>query len=112
MKTVKKCAAQGEILLTKVEGIPQGAKEHTGDGDDHIVGHSETGHHHVVNRSEARFYGTEDPFVCYLHVTAEYADLVHRREFDTHETIRIPRGVWRVNRQQEYTPEGWRAVQD
>ena len=76
------------------------------------MGHSETGHHHYVEKAQARFFGTDDPNICYLQIVGKYADLVHDRSFDTHETLRIPEGVYKVRKQVEHTPEGWRQVQD
>ena len=50
--------------------------------------------------------------LCYLAVDCEFADVVHLRDFHTHETVRLPRGVYEVRRQEEYTPQGWRRVAD
>ena len=38
--------------------------------------------------------------------------LEHLRSFDTHETIKLPVGTFEIRRQREYTPEGWRRVED
>jgi hypothetical protein len=50
--------------------------------------------------------------VSYLDVQTDHADVVHLRGLDTHETLRLPRGTWEIRRQQEWSPEGWRRVED
>ena len=50
--------------------------------------------------------------VCYLVAEGAYADVVHQRPFDTHETLRLDGPVWKVVRQREAAPEGWRQVAD
>lgn len=112
MKTFKNCAAQGDLLITKISELPVEAKEIDPKDGKHIVAHSETGHHHFIDKMEARFYGTDDPMICYLKVEGEHADLIHDRSFDTHEALRIPKGTYIMRRQREHTPEGWRRIED
>ena len=82
-----------------------------------VVAHSETGHNHVIKeRPNVSWFITDDPMVSYLEVV-EAADateilLEHLRSYDTHETIIIPPGKYEIRRQREYTPEGWRRVED
>jgi hypothetical protein len=109
MKIVEKMAAQGDVLFRRVDSVPDGTKEIERRGDI-IVTHSETGHHHVVRDSGVTIHGY-DPMISYLRVE-NYADIVHCRPWDTHETIRLTRGTWEVRRQREHTPEGWRRVED
>ena len=42
----------------------------------------------------------------------EFADVEHLWPFDTHETIRLTPGKWEIRRQREWSPEGWRRVED
>lgn len=82
-----------------------------------VVAHSETGHDHVVQDGEARMFqrierDATSPLICYLYVDSEHVDVVHRRPWDTHGAIRLDRGAWEIRRQREYTPDGWRMVQD
>jgi len=91
--TFENTAAQGDLYIQRVDGLPDDAKEISSKDNKHIVAHSETGHHHFMSAIEARFYGTSDPMVCYLQIEGEYADLVHDRSFDTHKTVRIPNGT-------------------
>lgn len=115
-KTFTNCAAQGDLLLTRVDSIPNDAIEQHGTGGQHIVAHSETGHHHVVPAEGVRYFHAAnspdfDGQVAFLEVDAP-VDLRHLRGFDTHETISIPPGMYRLNQQREYTPEGFRRALD
>jgi hypothetical protein len=38
--------------------------------------------------------------------------LEHLRDHDTHEPILFEKGTYHVRRQREYTPEGFRKVED
>ncbi len=117
MKTFTKCAAQGDLLIRRIDTIPADAKEIKAERGQHVVAHSETGHDHVIAaRPNVKLYGTGDPMVSYLEVIeatdAAETLLTHLRTFDTHETIKIPVGKFEIRRQREYTPEGWRRVED
>ena len=112
MKTFHQQAAQGDMLITKVDAIPEGLKPMKPEGDHYVVAHSETGHHHVLPENDVDvFQAANDPFVLYLVVNNE-TQLEHLRSFDTHAPISIPPGMYRINRQREYTPEGFRRAQD
>jgi|SRR6478609_6283308 len=114
MIEIKNQGAQGDVMFVRVSAIPPAASEEVvRENGRLIVTHSETGHHHAIDKLEARmFREPRDPLICYLAIDGEHADVVHHRPFDTHETIRLPQGLWQVRRQREYTPEGWRRVED
>jgi len=109
--TFKNQAAQGDLLIRRIDTLPEGVKEIQSKDGKHIVAHSETGHHHFIKKAEARFYGTDDPMVCYLQVE-EGAILTHDRSFDTHAPLFIPSGTFELRRQREHTPAGWRRIED
>lgn len=115
MKTFTNQAAQGDLLLIRVDLLPEGAVLNDPDpSGHHIVGHSETGHHHVIDADRVTMYRLpEDLYECFL-VVRDPAELKHQRPHDTHETILVPPGTYQVRRQREraYTPEGWRRAQD
>ena len=48
MKTFDKQAAQGDLLITKIDKLPAKVKKAESDGGKFILAHSETGHHHTV----------------------------------------------------------------
>jgi hypothetical protein len=117
MKTFKDQAAQGDLYIRRIEAIPANAKPVKAEAGRFIVAHSETGHHHVIaERPGVQVLTTDDPLVSYLRVIAATEEtealLEHLRDFDTHETIAIPPGDYELRRQREYTPEGWRRVED
>jgi hypothetical protein len=115
MKEIKSVGAQGDVFFVKIDAveIPNDAKLLCPKSDHHIVAHSETGHHHVVRADGTVFYeGPSDPFTCYLRIDGAFAEVVHQRPFDTHEPVRLGQGVWMVRRQREYTPDGFRRVED
>lgn len=117
MRTFKNQAAQGDLYLRRIDAIPANAKPMKAEAGAFIVAHSETGHHHVIKeRPGVQVFTTDAPMVSYLQVV-EATDametlLEHLRGHDTHETIAIPPGNYELRRQREYTPEGWRQVQD
>lgn len=117
IKVIRQCA-QGELLVIPVEAIPETAiKEERQDGKV-VVGHSETGHHHVVVRDRVDLYqDPEDPLLAWLEVhdvdeLPQIAELIHERSFDTHEALGLTPGKYKIRRRREYTPEGWRRVED
>ena len=115
--TFVNCAAQGDLLLRRIDKLPAGARPLTATNGVFIVAHSETQHHHVISAApNVTLYGTDDPMVSYLEVIeatdATETLLRHLRGFDTHKTIVIPVGKFEVRRQREHTPEGWRRVAD
>ena len=116
MKNVTKMAAQGDVVFVRVLSIPKNAVpvKRTGPA---VVAHSETGHHHVIKEPCVQVMTTDDPLICYLRMEVPFADVEHMRPFDTHETLRLVgdrqgESLWCVRRQREYTPDGWRMVQD
>ncbi len=117
MKTFTSCAAQGDLLIRRVAALPTDCKPVASEKGAYVVAHSETGHNHIIaDRPNVKLYTTGDPMVSYLEVieATDAAETVieHLRQYDTHESIAIPPGVFEIRRQREYTPEGWRRVED
>ena len=109
---------QGELLFIKVEEFSDD------DGnwitqkpeDNHlIIGHSETGHHHVIDLRKCKtaelIINKMREFETRL-LLREDAEVEHLRSFDTHKTLKLPAGKYIVRHRREYTPEGLRRVQD
>lgn len=113
--TIKNMAFQGDVCFRRIDKLPESVKESTTPGRI-VVAHSETGHHHAIERDESikLFEKLErDPMVCYLQISDGFAaDVVHHRPTDTHATLTLTPGCWEVLRQEEYTPQGWRRVED
>lgn len=106
--------AQGDILIIPVASIPKNAKPAKVEGSSYVVAHSETGHHHVIDRKKAEvFEAADDEFIAYVKTLGDGAEIEHKREFNTHETIRLePNKTYQIRRQREYVPEGFRKAQD
>ena len=92
MKTFNKTAAQGEIDITKLNELPplstlQKVEPINGV---YVIGHSETGHHHVLERDcvEAVYSGKNaEGMECLYALLKSDGELKHLRSFDTHESI-------------------------
>jgi hypothetical protein len=107
---------QGDLYFLKVACLPSGVTADAPRDGTLIVGHSETGHHHVAvldrqRKPSCQLYSGDNPLIAWLEVNRPTA-LEHRRSFDTHKTITIPPGIYEIRRQREYVPEGFRRVQD
>ena len=113
MKTVtNRPVAQGDMLIIPIRTIPANAKAATPEGAHFILAHSETGHHHVIERAKAEvFEAADDAFVAYVKALAP-ADITHQRPHDTHETVQLAPGNYEIRRQREYMPEGFRKAAD
>ena len=93
---------QGDLLFVRSE-IPADAMEQK----DGVLAKVEvTGHQHrIASRVQAiMMVSGIQAYVRSLHD----ADIVH----EEHGTITLPIGDWKVCRQREYTPDGWRQVAD
>lgn len=115
MHTIKKMGAQGDVVFRKIakKAVPKKAEPAPLDKGRVVVAHSETGHDHYLDPEGVTLLRVpSDPMIAYLRVECAYAEVVHARPFDTHETIRLPKGTYEVRRQREYTPSGWRRVED
>jgi len=116
MKTFNKdtkMAIQGDIAITHMAALPEGIEAVSGENGVHVLAHSETGHNHEVAVANTQFFNDPDnELVSYLVVEEDGVELKHNRSFNTHETISFDSGVYRINRQREYTPEGYRRVAD
>ena len=116
-QTFKQQAAQGDLLISRIDELPEGLTHDTANPDNvqknkYIVTHSETGHNHVMSVESAEFYtDPKDEFKLYV-VVNEPTVLEHHRSFDTHKPIKVDAGNYRINRQREYIPEGFRRAAD
>lgn len=120
---VRDVGAQGDVLMRRVDALPPEATLVKPEKGLLIVTHSETGHHHAVEQRPGieLFQSPSDPLLGWIKVQgqAQHADVVHHRSWDTHQTLRLlysdsPTGevVFEIRRQREYSPEGWRRVED
>lgn len=113
MKNFNKQGRQGDVYFRKVDQFPEaGLIESKAVNNEHIVAHSETGHHHVLPQSGVKLFTVNgNPLLMYVEVT-ETVELSHKRSFDTHETVLFEPGRYEFRRAREYTPEGWVRISD
>lgn len=112
MKTFKNVCAQGDVYIRRIDKLPANVVEIQPEGEHLIIAHSETGHNHVMDRKKAKMYSLPDSIMDCLLVVDEPTTLEHLREYHTHDPILFDKGVYHIKRQREYTPEGFRKVQD
>lgn len=116
MKNVKRSAAQGDVLIRRVGVVPTGATKQPPE-QRVVIAHSETGHHHVASGSFDYYSQPGDALLAYM-VTRGPIVIEHERTWDTHEALELLADdaggevVWEIRRQREWTPEGWRRVED
>lgn len=112
MKRFRLQAAQGDFLITRVDALPPTAAPVASDGETTILAHSETGHNHVIDARAATLYRLPETLYEAFLVVEKPAAIEHRREWDTHEALQVEPGTYRINRQREYVPEGFRLAAD
>lgn len=106
MKTFKKVAAQGEISIRRITKLPASVEAVSLESGKHIIGHSETGHHHVLDRPAKVFRATNAPAgmrILYA-IVDEPNSLVHERDFDTHESVALLPGIYEFRCGRELDP--------
>lgn len=88
----------GEALLLPVEHVFSKAKHQT----EAVIAHSETGHHHVLESTEAFEIETisDETFLRLF----KPARLVHRKATLAHNTLTVAPGTYRVIPKKEYNP--------
>lgn len=113
IKDGKRLAVQhGEVWLQPVDGLPKDRKVEK--AKSFIVGHSETGHHHVLeSNTEFEVMSGDEKHDLYVRLF-EPAKIVHKKSFDIHETKTIVAGDYAIFQKQEYDPfaDVVRAVYD
>lgn len=122
--------AQGEVLFWMKKYAPKAIKNGLAklknmqelklENGQLILGHSETGHHHVlepVNKAihiskaaQALIDSTNDMLVDLK--LLEPCELIHMRGFDTHKTVVLPAGEYIRGIREEQTVQGWVRVAD
>ena len=114
MLTFKTTAAQGEIIIRRIKKLPIGCTPMKPEDGKFIVGHSETGHHHVIDASDANVSVLDKPpegmRIIYAVVEKAMA-LTHLREHDTHESVQLDPGVYEFRVAREFDHYGELARQ-
>lgn len=116
MKTFTRMAAQGDFLIIRVDEMPHNLIPLKSTDNTIVVAHSETGHNHVMVADKVDAYrdptvSDADLYEMFL-LVREPTVIEHQRSFDTHEELLVPEGLYKIRRQREYTPEGFRRAAD
>lgn len=94
----KQIYRHGEVLLIQVKDLPEGKKtQHKS----FIVGHSETGHNHVLE-GVFEVLEAEDSNLFFL--LENPTSLVHKKTTDKHRTLEIKKGIYKRFHDTEYNP--------
>ena len=113
MKTFQNSAAQGDLLIRRIDRLPSDAVPIEPKDGRFVLAHSETGHHHVISSQGVRAYSRSDHPLLLILVITDPQPIQHLRAWDTHEALMPARpGVYEIYRQREMAPEGWRRVAD
>lgn len=101
-------ARQGEVLILKLDdtALPDWPELQQESGH-LIVGHSETGHHHVLERPEAVKIVAKPntgAMTILRMIVSEPTRIIHLRDHDTHAPVDLPPGSYEIRGQQEYDP--------
>ena len=114
MRSFQKFAAQGEIFIRRIGDVPSTKKAKEGytklplENGKLVIGHSETGHHHVLAHNDGADVTVLDrppEGMRILHAILESANsLEHKRDYDTHEAIELPPGEYEFRIAREYDP--------
>lgn len=122
--------AQGEVLIWMKKYAPRAILEGMAklknmeemklENGQLILGHSETGHHHVlepINKkakiskaAQAMIDAANDTFIELK--LFEPCEVVHLRSFDTHGGAVLPPGEYIRGIREEQTVDGWKRVAD
>jgi hypothetical protein len=116
MKTFTRMAAQGDFLIVRVNDIPDNLVPLESTNGKIVVAHSETGHNHVMVADKVEAYRDQnvsdaDLYEMFL-LVREPTVIEHQRSYDTHEELLVSEGNYKILRQREYTPEGFRRAAD
>lgn len=107
MKVFNEVAAQGEISIKRIEKLPDGLVPMKPENGVYVIGHSETGHHHVITMERAKVFEAPNApagmRVLYA-ILDEPKELTHQRDFDTHEPIQFQPGTYEFRLGREFDP--------
>jgi len=124
MLTFKTTAAQGEITIRRIGNVPAKRSPPAGfvamkpEHGKFIIGHSETGHHHVLDRLDGVDVAVMDAPPAGMKILRAILEnptsLVHLRDHDTHDPIKLEPGEYelRIAREFDHYAELARQSQD
>lgn len=97
-----KAIIHGENILKPITKLPKGKRTAH---NQFIVGHSETGHHHVLEAPKGTTFDVVEDMARQVFIEVkEESKLVHKKSFDIHETKVVEPGLYQIFHAQEYNP--------
>lgn len=99
---------QGDVLLVKVESLPEKKKKIERESGRIILAHGEvTGHAHAISHPGAQLWQSQvwNDRSVYLELN-ETTELQH----EEHGCITLDPGFYQVVRQREFSPDGWSSI--
>jgi allophanate hydrolase subunit 1 len=94
---------QGDVRLKEIAEMPKGLSK-----KDNILAHSESGHNHIIENAVVYADASGQQYV----QVQQEAQLTHQKDVEAHEQITIPKGIYRVVHQREFSPQEERRVMD
>ena len=118
MRILETLGAQGEIRMFRIDAIPATAKPLAKEKGQYIIGHSETGHHHVLVADRVRVFAdaeAPDGMRVLYAILESTGSLNHQRGHDTHAPHGFAAGdliMFRTDREYDPYEQLARAVAD
>ena len=108
MKTVThRPSFQGDLMIRRIDNLPSGVTQAAPDNDVHILAHSETGHHHVIESKGASVSVLDrqlEGMRVLRAILENPTSLEHLRDHDTHEPIVMEPGLYEFRIGREFDP--------
>jgi hypothetical protein len=95
-KTAKRTAQQGDVLLKKLDAMPEGNQTSVS-RKRLVLARGESGHSHVIEDDEAELIQIGERMLLKL---TRSATVVH----EEHKPIRLSPGIWDIGRVREFDP--------
>lgn len=118
MRIIETLGAQGEIRMFRIDEIPADARPLAKERGQFIIGHSETGHHHVLVAERVKVYeapsAPQGMRILYA-LLESVGSLEHLRSHDTHQPHAFAPGdaiMFRTDREYDPYAELARQVAD
>ena len=107
--TATEMLRQGDVLLVRMEALPEGVVRVGRRGRIVLAEGEATGHAHVVASRDAVVHVDPRADERFLLVRGKRPVVLRHEE---HDPIAVPPGVWQVRRQREYDPRKERWIAD
>ena len=106
MANFRKRADQGEVSIRKIAHLPEGVTEVQPENGHYIIGHSESGHCHVIDAKPGTrvFSGKTARGMECLYAIVENPTALHQTAATPHKEISLDAGIFEFRNAREYDP--------